>query len=74
MLVMPSDHYTPDKTAFGDMVQLGTALALGGQLVTFGLTPDRMETGFGYMEIVEKPRESCCAVAKFHEKPCHQVA
>ena len=40
MLVEPSDHVIPDPNAFG----AATPAAQDGQLVTFGIRPDRAET------------------------------
>jgi len=74
MLVMPSDHHIPDPKAFAEMVQSGAAAAGGGAVVTFGVTPDRPETGYGYIELGGDTAAVCCAVTKFHEKPNLQTA
>ncbi|WP_312530193.1 mannose-1-phosphate guanylyltransferase/mannose-6-phosphate isomerase [Paracoccus sp. (in: a-proteobacteria)] len=68
MLVAPSDHVVPDAEAFGRAVDLGTAAALAGQIVTFGITPTRPETGYGYME-TSAPGEGPVALKRFVEKP-----
>ena len=49
ILVMPSDHYIPDKNLFFEMVNQGCAAAREGFVVTFGVTPDSPDTGFGYL-------------------------
>ena len=49
MLVMPSDHAIGDERAFLAAIEIGAAAAEGGALVTFGVTPDRPETGYGYI-------------------------
>ena len=41
MLVAPSDHVVPDAAAFRAAVAAGVPAAEAGQLVTFGITPDR---------------------------------
>lgn len=51
MLVAPSDHVIPDATAFNAAVAAGLDAARSGKIVTFGITPDRPETGFGYLEL-----------------------
>lgn len=50
LLVAPSDHVVPDAEAFGRAVDLGLPAAQSGRIVTFGITPTRPETGYGYME------------------------
>ena len=51
MLVAPSDHVVPDATAFAAAVEAGLEAARDGRLVTFGIAPDRPETGYGYLEL-----------------------
>ena len=53
LLVMPSDHLIRDQQAFAAAVERAKTLALGGALVTFGITPTHAETGFGYIECGE---------------------
>ena len=53
MLVMPSDHVIPDDARFRDAVLAGEPAARAGQLVTFGIRPDRAETGYGWLELSE---------------------
>ncbi len=63
LLVMPADHLIADEAAFADAVTRARRLAETGRIVTFGIVPDRAETGFGYIEadgenalrFVEKP-------------------
>ncbi len=51
MLVAPSDHVVPNAPAFRAAVAEGQNAALDGQLVTFGISADRAETGYGYLEL-----------------------
>lgn len=72
MLVAPSDHVVPDASAFRAAVTAGVAAAADGQLVTFGIKPDRPETGYGYLELNEEtgdvsPRP--IGLKSFVEKP-----
>lgn len=56
LLVMPSDHLIQRVAAFAAAVQAGAAPALDGNLITFGITPDHPETGYGYIKpAVERP-------------------
>lgn len=70
MLVAPSDHLIRDPAAFLSAVRAGAEAARGGALVTFGITPDRPETGYGYLEL-SGPAEAGHPVplAGFSEKP-----
>jgi len=51
MLVAPSDHVIPDAARFRAAVQAATPAAEAGQLVTFGIRPERPETGYGWLEL-----------------------
>ncbi len=70
MLVMPTDHSIPDVDAFRAAVAAGVARAESGQIVTFGIRPDRPETGYGWIELGAAPVDGQAQkVARFVEKP-----
>jgi mannose-1-phosphate guanylyltransferase/mannose-6-phosphate isomerase len=71
MLVAPSDHVVPDAEAFRRAVTAGLPAVAEGRLVTFGIAPDRPETGYGYLELAVAPDGSGGPVplARFVEKP-----
>ena len=72
ILVAPSDHVVPDAEAFRAAVMAGVPAAQDGQLVTFGITPTRPETGYGYLELAETPKDFTAtpiALSRFVEKP-----
>ncbi|MCV2894799.1 mannose-1-phosphate guanylyltransferase/mannose-6-phosphate isomerase [Lentibacter sp. XHP0401] len=71
LLVAPSDHVIPDAEAFRAAVQRGLEAVKAGRLVTFGITPDKPETGYGYLELAEAPEgdESPKPLLRFVEKP-----
>lgn len=71
ILVVPADHVLPDHSAFHAAVAEGVRAADAGQLVTFGITPDRPETGYGYLQLAALPDGSGAAVplTRFVEKP-----
>ena len=50
LLVMPADHVITDIAAFQQVVGQGAALAADGAVVTFGITPEAPETGYGYIQ------------------------
>ncbi|MDB6179890.1 mannose-1-phosphate guanylyltransferase/mannose-6-phosphate isomerase [Paracoccus fistulariae] len=68
LLVAPSDHVIPDADAFAAAVQQGIAPATTGRIVTFGITPDRPETGYGYLELAGQG-DGPQPLARFVEKP-----
>ena len=51
MLVAPADHVIPDQALFRATVIRAVAEAQAGKLVTFGIRPDRAETGYGWLEL-----------------------
>ncbi len=67
LLVLPADHVIRDTEAFHAAVATGAKLAAEGKLVTFGVVPDRPETGYGYIRAAA--REGAAAVQQFVEKP-----
>ena len=79
LLVMPADHIIQDTTAFQKAVVEGAILAEQGRLVTFGIVPDRAETGYGYIKqgaVItlcdankSYTKSSACQIAAFVEKP-----
>ncbi|WP_298922080.1 mannose-1-phosphate guanylyltransferase/mannose-6-phosphate isomerase [uncultured Roseobacter sp.] len=70
MLVAPSDHVIPDAVAFQTAVDVAAQAARKGQMVTFGITPDRPETGYGYLEMAQTPGQDAAIDLKgFVEKP-----
>lgn len=70
MLVVPSDHLIRDAEAFAATVAVGRAAAEAGALVTFGVTPDHPETGYGYLELAQPAMPGQpVPLASFSEKP-----
>ncbi|HTT79700.1 MAG TPA: mannose-1-phosphate guanylyltransferase/mannose-6-phosphate isomerase [Stellaceae bacterium] len=71
MLVMPSDHVILDRAEFRAAVARAAAAAQAGRLVTFGIAPERAETGYGYIAkgVPLAGAEGAFAVARFVEKP-----
>jgi mannose-1-phosphate guanylyltransferase/mannose-6-phosphate isomerase len=68
LLVAPSDHVIPDDAAFARAVRQGVQPAAEGQIVTFGIIPDRPETGYGYLELAGQG-DGPQPLARFVEKP-----
>ncbi len=76
MLVAPSDHVIPDAAAFHTVFETGAEAARAGRLVTFGITPDRAETGYGWLELEAAPGAGAEALdlIRFIEKPDAETA
>ncbi|WP_416310808.1 mannose-1-phosphate guanylyltransferase/mannose-6-phosphate isomerase [Pseudomonas sp. W03] len=66
LLVLPADHLILDEAAFTSAVGKAMELAAKGQIVTFGITPESAETGYGYIQatghkvdrFIEKPNKA----------------
>ena len=63
VLVTPSDHLIKDEKSYLEVVEKAKTLAQKDKLVTFGITPQYLETGFGYIEANGED------VLSFKEKP-----
>jgi len=69
LLVLPADHLIGDTESFVGAVQQALPAARDGWLVTFGIRPDRPETGFGYIRRAESIGGNAFRVERFVEKP-----
>ncbi|MEP6875020.1 MAG: mannose-1-phosphate guanylyltransferase/mannose-6-phosphate isomerase [Burkholderiales bacterium] len=66
LVVSPADQTVTDEAAFTAALQRAVRAAADGAIVILGVTPDRPETGFGYIRAGQgEPRP----VAQFVEKP-----
>jgi len=71
LLLMPSDHVIGDQDAFLKAVEIGSAHADNGAIVTFGARPTEASTQYGYIEAdtsVSSP-DGAYPIARFVEKP-----
>lgn len=73
MLVCPSDHHVADRGAFRAAALAAAALAREDYLVSFGIAPDRPETGYGYLQR-GAPLAGGFAILRFVEKPDRATA
>lgn len=72
-LVMPSDHLIEPIERLREDARRAARLADAGWLVTFGVPPDRPETGYGYIRAGE-PLEGGWRAGQFREKPDEATA
>lgn len=69
LLVAPTDHLIPDVAGFQKTVRDAEASAVAGNLVTFGIEPDRPETGYGYLKLGKTIDHRVRELEAFVEKP-----
>ncbi len=70
LLVLPADHLIRSQDQFQQAVREGVKAAEQGELVTFGVVPDRPETGFGYIRgAKDSGVKGIFRVEHFAEKP-----
>lgn len=76
LVVMPADHVILDGAVFRETVVKAVALAEAGLAVTFGITPDCPETGYGYIQqgVPLGDGSGAFSLARFVEKPNREVA
>ena len=75
LLILPSDHHISDRESFRACVEKAARAAdaadskKGGAIVTFGITPTRPETGYGYIKAGAEMGGGIHKVERFVEKP-----
>ncbi len=70
MLVLSADHVIKNTGVFHKVIAEGYDIARQGQLVTFGIVPDKAETGYGYIKRAEQlDGHQAWKIAQFVEKP-----
>jgi mannose-1-phosphate guanylyltransferase/mannose-6-phosphate isomerase len=67
LVVTPADQTVTDRPAFTAALQQAVRLAADGAIAILGITPDRPETGYGYIR--STPDLGTARVAQFVEKP-----
>ena len=73
LVVTPADQTVADAAAFTAALQQAVRQAASGAIVILGITPDRPETGYGYIRSA-KAAEGAARVAQFVEKPDQATA
>jgi mannose-1-phosphate guanylyltransferase/mannose-1-phosphate guanylyltransferase/mannose-6-phosphate isomerase len=71
MVVLPADHVISNGKIFNDCLDKAIQYAKKDWLVTMGITPDKPETGFGYIKKgnAVDDKNFCFKVESFVEKP-----
>ncbi len=76
LVVLPADHLIKNQRQFKIHLSEAISAAERGKLVTFGIRPERADTGFGYIQVSSKVKETEIAldVIRFTEKPDLETA
>ena len=77
LLVLSSDHEIKNEKKFLEVLEAGLTYAIKNKLVTFGVIPSRVETGYGYIKAGKPflPNEIVGEnIEKFIEKPTSEYA
>ncbi|XOV81426.1 MAG: mannose-1-phosphate guanylyltransferase/mannose-6-phosphate isomerase [Aestuariibacter sp.] len=76
VVVLPADHHIRDLDVFHHALDTAIAGAKQGYLMTFGVVPERPETGFGYIKVARSEFQSdeVLEVEQFVEKPDSETA
>jgi mannose-1-phosphate guanylyltransferase/mannose-6-phosphate isomerase len=69
LVVTPADQTVTNTSAFTQTMQHAVREAEKGSIVILGITPDRPETGFGYIQAGVAGLEAAMPVQRFVEKP-----
>lgn len=69
LVVTPADQTVADQAVFTAAMQTAIREAATGSIVILGITPDRPETGYGYIQVEPEAEKSALAVRRFVEKP-----
>ncbi|MBW8848353.1 MAG: mannose-1-phosphate guanylyltransferase/mannose-6-phosphate isomerase, partial [Burkholderiales bacterium] len=72
LVVTPADQTVTNPAAFTAALQDAVRIAAEGAIAILGITPDRPETGYGYIRT--SPDAGGLAVAQFVEKPDLETA
>jgi mannose-1-phosphate guanylyltransferase/mannose-6-phosphate isomerase len=72
LVVTPADQIVADTAAYTATLQRAVQIASEGPIVILGITPDRPETGYGYIRCA--PDEAAMNVVQFVEKPDQPTA
>jgi mannose-1-phosphate guanylyltransferase/mannose-6-phosphate isomerase len=74
LVVTPSDQTVSDNFAFVHAMQEAIQEAALGSIVILGVTPNRPEIGYGYIQIEESLGRTILPVKRFVEKPDEKTA
>ena len=74
LLVLSADHLIKNIEAFHQSITIASKLAENNKLITFGVVPDKAETGYGYIEANINNTDDYYNIKSFTEKPSQKNA
>jgi mannose-1-phosphate guanylyltransferase/mannose-6-phosphate isomerase len=74
LLVLSADHLIQNIDAFHQSIKIAEELAEKNKLVTFGIVPDKAETGYGYIQADMSNTNDHYNIQSFKEKPSQKDA
>jgi len=74
LLVLSADHLIQDIGKFHQAIALATKQAEQNKLVTFGIAPNKIETGYGYIKANISKNKNYYDIDEFVEKPDYKTA
>jgi mannose-1-phosphate guanylyltransferase/mannose-6-phosphate isomerase len=74
LLVVPADHVIGNEHEFSRALAIAEPAARADCLVTFGVPPTRVETGYGYLRCGDAVEENVYRMSAFVEKPDFETA
>jgi mannose-1-phosphate guanylyltransferase/mannose-6-phosphate isomerase len=74
LLVLSADHLIQDVDKFHQAIEFANQQAVQDKLVTFGITPNKIETGYGYIKASISQSKNYYDIAEFVEKPNYDTA
>jgi len=69
LAILPADQHVTDRAGLARVLGIALAAAEHGPIATVGITPTRVETGFGYLEVEATTPDVATPVLQFVEKP-----
>ena len=77
LLILPADHLIGNLPKFQDVLKSALKYCMDYKLVTFGIKPDKAETGYGYIEadnMLDFNKTKGEKIVNFLEKPNREIA
>jgi len=74
LLILSADHSINDYIKFHKSIEVGRKIAEKNKLVSFGVTPTKAETGYGYIQFDNSTSKEFFDIISFTEKPSKEIA
>ena len=74
LLVLSADHLIQNVDKFHQAIEFASQQAVQDKLATFGIVPNKVETGYGYIKGRKSQDESYYDIDEFVEKPDYNAA